>query len=175
MRGSTGIGIVEGEGIFSLADVGSHIVKQRSGDLIVRGIPVKGSVKGPQCVPCISVSGHARCDAVLIIRLAHKHRLAAARAVSGLCRLNGQRDAGDHFAAQVHAGKAEDTYIIVAGVIELLTGNAILCVGARPCFPGTHGSRIGYCCCHVFSFLTFSRYRSGKGSHCSAVQRQTFR
>ena len=75
----------------------------------------------------------------------------------------------------IHAGEADDTDIVVAGIVEFLTCRAALGIGGRGRLPGAHRCGVGNGRRHDCSFPGISRCRSERDSRWSGVQRQSAR
>ena len=173
--GRAGIGVIDGEAVVPGGDVRCHGVEQRSGDVIAGIVPIKGTVKGAQLIPGILPARYPGGDAVLVVGLPQEDSLGAARAVACLLRVDVQPDPGDHLVRQIHPGKGNDADIVVAGIVEFLTGHIALGIGGRCVLPRAQGRGIRYGCRHKNSFPGISRCRSGTDCRWSGARRQNAR
>lgn len=132
-----GIRVIDGETVVSGSNICRHGIEQRSGNVIAGVVSIEGTVKSAKLIPGVLPACNTGRDAILVIGLSQKDGFRAACALACLRRVNVQPDPGDHLVRQVHAGEADDADVVVAGIIEFLTGCAAFSISGGCVFPRT--------------------------------------
>ena len=100
-------------------------------------VPVEGPLKGAQFISNILSACDAGGNIILVVGLPQINGLGVLHTVASLFRIDIQPDFGNHLVHQVQPGKADDTDIVVAGIVEFLTGHIVLGIGGRGIFART--------------------------------------
>ena len=127
-------GVINGEAVVPGRDVCRHGVKQRSGDMIAVIVSVESPLKGAQFISNILSACDAGGNIILVVGLSQINGLGVLHTVASLFRVDIQPDFGNHLVRQIQSGKADDADIVVAGIVEFLTGHIVLGIGGGGVF-----------------------------------------
>ena len=130
-------GVINSKAVVPGRDVCRHGGKQRPGDMIAVIVSVESAFKGAQFISNILSACDAGGNIVLVVGLPQINGLGVLHAVAGLFRVDIQPDFGDYLVRQVQSGKTDNTDIVVAGIVEFLTGHIVLGIGGRGIFART--------------------------------------